>query len=168
MSKSPLEHIESDPHVIAVLPGEDWTLPSIDYRAFHRPSHGLVQRAVDTLQGFVRAHYVIDSFGDHAERRVWLARLSKKHGEEVGQWYNEQNCLRYGTVGKITCPDSMLELHILNPYVGPKRADLINAARSITSIHLGGNKVYDQKSPVEKVRYVMDVKERVHDLLRQV
>ena len=93
------EILSADPHVIEVIPGEEWDFPEIDYSLFD-PEAKLVQRSIEYLQEALSSHYILDDFTDHWERRGWKQQMIIAHGGAGGpmQKFLAQNSLKRGVL----------------------------------------------------------------------
>lgn len=161
--QSPLDIIAGEDPFIAHLPEDVWPLPQIDYRLFVLDSREVVKGVIGRLESFLHAPYLLDKFAEHAERRLWIEDVLRGYGDHVPKWY-DQNCLRHSRICKITSPDSLIDVIFVRNYIGPRKDALFIAAENLYCMNLDRG-VYDQKSLMEKVVYVLELKYRLHEFL---
>ena len=76
MTQSIEEIILSDPHMIEIVPGEEWDFPEIDYSKLKPQSVENAKRIVETIiKTSISFPYLVDNFANHFERNIWETEL---------------------------------------------------------------------------------------------
>lgn len=152
------------PYIKEIIYDKSITPPQVDMDKFNNDedSQHDVSFIIKILYDFLNKFYVIDTFKNHVERRVWIQAMDKQYNNNVSAFLRG-NALRKNSFGNIVATDVLWNL-LLNA-AKPKVKELLEPKIKNIVVDRSFLDNYDTLTIDQKIKFAKDLKVKILDLL---
>ena len=154
-----IKTLENYPHVVDILPAEDWDFPEVNYSLFN-PEYKSLNKNIDCLKLLLNRRYILDDLDNHTQRDKWLRKI----GTDLGQAYYD-----FAKLGNSL--DSGLPLDILDIITRLKKHYIGTNPKfhgQVGRLYRLHHENYDQIPEKEKLPYIQRFKQETFALLQTI
>jgi len=172
------DFLRRDPHIIDIIPGEEWDFPELNETNFDEEDLEDVKTLYEVVfPEILSMHYVIDDFVFHHDRQIWrpnLIKRSKFDPQELETYMHTKNYFRINNFGTFISQPKLFPAC----YQGKNKEELEKMVYEIerealplmktTGVCPNGGQVraFDQLPPMKKYEYVRDLKQKVYNIMQ--